>query len=127
MLSTRHYKYNNLFVYRLQVSVPASCEVDVCVNFGQSLGNAMWTSKSILVGDGVPGSSYPFVTLDVMCHEYGHCLTAAWSGLLIKGQSGGMNDAFSDALSQVSEFLLTCTLVLGLLCLYSRDQLSQYS
>ncbi|XP_025110905.1 uncharacterized protein LOC112574218 [Pomacea canaliculata] len=85
----------------LNIEVPASCQVDVCVNFGNHLQNSMWTGKSILVGDGREGRSYPFSTPDCMCHEFAHCLTDSWSGLLMNGQAGGINDAFSDAFSQV--------------------------
>lgn len=89
--------------FRLNIEVPASCQVDVCINFGNHLQNSMWTGNSILVGDGREGRSYPFSTPDCMCHEFAHCLTDSWSGLLMNGQAGGINDAFSDAFSQVRE------------------------
>lgn len=88
---------------RLKIEVSASCQVDVCVNFGNHLQNSMWTGNSILVGDGREGRSYPFSTPDCICHEFAHCLTDSWSGLLMNGQAGGINDAFSDAFSQVRE------------------------
>ena len=42
---------------------------------------------------------YPLTSLDIVCHEIGHSITQ-WHGgnMEYQGQSGGMNEAYSDIL-----------------------------
>ena len=56
-----------------------------------------------MLGDGEPGYSYPFTSLDAICHEYGHVISEGFSRLLNMGQTGGVSDAFSDAFAMVRE------------------------
>ena len=63
----------------------------------------MWTGEMIMLGDGEPGYSYPFTSLDAICHEYGHVISEGFSRLLNMGQTGGVSDAFSDAFAMVRE------------------------
>ena len=66
------------------------------VHFGQGLDNAFYTwGGYIAFGDGSKGF-YPLVSVDVLGHELAHGLTYKHSGLIYKGQSGGLNEAYSD-------------------------------
>ena len=53
-------------------------------------------------GDG-GANYYPFVVLDIVAHEVGHAFTMHNSRLLYFGQSGGMNEAFSDMTGAAAE------------------------
>ena len=67
---------------------------------------AMWDpeNNTILIGDG-DGSSYaPFSTLDIMAHEYGHGITQYTSGLQYYGESGALNESYSDIMGTAVEF-----------------------
>ena len=46
--------------------------------------------------DGGLGSMYPVVELSVMAHEFTHMVTAATAGLVYQGESGALNESFSD-------------------------------
>jgi len=54
-------------------------------------------------GDGA-STFYPLVSLDVTSHEISHGYTEQNSGLQYTGQSGGMNEAYSDIAGEAAEF-----------------------
>jgi vibriolysin len=53
-------------------------------------------------GDGAT-TFYPLVSLDVAAHEVSHGFTEQNSGLVYSGQSGGINEAFSDMAGEAAE------------------------
>jgi pseudolysin/vibriolysin len=53
-------------------------------------------------GDGAT-TFHPLVSLDVSAHEVSHGVTEQNSGLVYSGQSGGMNEAFSDMAGEAAE------------------------
>ena len=53
-------------------------------------------------GDGAT-RFYPLVSLDVSSHEVSHGFTEQNSGLIYRGQSGGINEAFSDMAGEAAE------------------------
>jgi Zn-dependent metalloprotease len=56
-------------------------------------------------GDG--GSTfYPLVSLDVSAHEVSHGFTQQHSNLTYAGQSGGINEAYSDIAGEAAEFYM---------------------
>lgn len=59
----------------------------------------------MLFGDGAT-MFYPLVSLDVAAHEVSHGFTEQNSGLIYRGQSGGMNEAFSDMAGEAAEFYM---------------------
>jgi Zn-dependent metalloprotease len=69
------------------------------VHFGQRYDNAFWTGDQMVYGDGGGGV---FVTggltraLDVVAHELTHGVTQFSAGLQYRGQSGALNESFSD-------------------------------
>jgi Zn-dependent metalloprotease len=50
---------------------------------------------------------YPLVSLDVTAHEVSHGFTEQNSRLIYSGQSGGMNEAFSDISGEAAEYFMT--------------------
>lgn len=73
------------------------------VHYGSGYENAYWDGKQMTFGDG-DTMMYPLVSLGVGSHEVSHGFTEQHSGLEYFGQSGGMNEAFSDMAAQAAEF-----------------------
>lgn len=73
------------------------------VHYGEGYENAYWDSKQMTFGDG-DTMMYPLVSLGVGGHEISHGFTEQHSGLEYYGQSGGMNEAFSDMAAQAAEY-----------------------
>ncbi|VVC76653.1 Zinc metalloproteinase [Aquicella siphonis] len=64
--------------------------------------NAYWDGRQMTFGDGYT-MFYPLTSLGVAAHEISHGFTEQHSGLMYYGQSGGMNEAFSDMAAQAAE------------------------
>lgn len=67
------------------------------------IDNAYWDGSRMTFGDGI-SMFYPLTSLGVAAHEISHGFTEQHSGLIYDGQSGGMNEAFSDMAAQAAEF-----------------------
>ena len=66
------------------------------------IDNAYWDGHQMTFGDGV-SMFYPLTSLGVAAHEISHGFTEQHSNLSYYGQSGGMNEAFSDMAAQGAE------------------------
>jgi len=64
--------------------------------------NAYWDGRAMTFGDGYT-MFYPLTSLGVAAHEVSHGFTQQNSNLNYYGQSGGMNEAFSDMAAQAAE------------------------
>jgi pseudolysin/vibriolysin len=73
------------------------------VHYGTNYENAFWDGTEMVFGDG-DQFFYPYVVLDITGHEISHGFTEQHSGLEYTGQSGGMNEAFSDMAGEAAEF-----------------------
>jgi vibriolysin len=73
------------------------------VHYGTSYENAFWNGSYMSFGDGA-STFYPLVNADVSGHEVSHGYTEQHSNLTYSGQSGGMNEAFSDMGGEATEF-----------------------
>jgi len=74
------------------------------VHYGTRYENAYWDGTQMTYGDGA-NTFYPLSgALDVVAHEIDHGFTSNHSNLTYSGQSGGMNEAFSDIAGTVAEF-----------------------
>ncbi|WP_084451745.1 M4 family metallopeptidase [Roseateles chitosanitabidus] len=73
------------------------------VHYGSGYENAFWDGAGMNFGDGA-STFYPLVSLDVSAHEVSHGFTEQNSGLTYSGQSGGMNEAFSDMAGEAAEY-----------------------
>src|SRR5690606_23439834 len=67
------------------------------------IDNAYWDGQKMTFGDGVY-TFYPLTSLGVRAHEVSHGFTEKNSNLAYYGQSGGMNDSFSDKAAQAAEY-----------------------
>ncbi|QRN04589.1 zinc protease [Legionella sp. MW5194] len=76
------------------------------VHYGTGYENAYWDGKQMTFGDG-ESMMYPLVSLGVGGHEISHGFTEQHSDLEYYGQSGGMNEAFSDMAAQAAEYYST--------------------
>lgn len=67
-------------------------------------GNAGWSdfTLDIEIGDGGE-HYYPLTSLDVIAHELSHGFTAQNAGLIYNGQSGALNESFSDMAAKMAE------------------------
>ncbi len=66
------------------------------VHIGNNYVNAFWDGKQMNYGDGDGRTAGPLTTLDIAGHEISHGLTERTAGLIYSGESGGLNEAFSD-------------------------------
>ena len=73
------------------------------VHYKTSYENAFWDGSAMNFGDGA-STFYPLVNADVSGHEVSHGFTEQHSNLTYSGQSGGMNEAFSDMGGEATEF-----------------------
>lgn len=69
------------------------------VHFYKNWENAQWDGSYQVMryGDGYQGS-HPFTSLDIIAHEIGHgvCQNTPYGGLIYEGESGALNEGFSD-------------------------------
>lgn len=82
---------------------PLSFQLVMKVHYKTSYENAFWDGTAMYFGDG-KNTFYPLVSLDVASHEVSHGFTEQNSGLTYSGQSGGMNEAFSDMAGEAAEY-----------------------
>ena len=73
------------------------------VHYSTSYENAFWDGTTMSFGDGA-STFYPLVSVDVAGHEVSHGFTEQHSNLTYSGQSGGMNEAFSDMGGEATEY-----------------------
>ncbi len=86
-------------------TAPLSFQLTMRVHYSVNYQNAFWNGSSMTFGDGY-STFYPFVSLDLSAHEVSHGFTEQNSGLIYSGQSGGINEAFSDMAGEAAEFFL---------------------
>ena len=82
---------------------PLNMQLRMNVHYKSNYENAFWDGSAMNFGDGA-STFYPLVSLDVTSHEISHGYTEQNSGLQYTGQSGGMNEAYSDIAGEAAEF-----------------------
>lgn len=85
---------------------PLTTQLVMRVHYSTEYENAFWNGSSMTFGDGFI-TFYPLVGLDVSAHEVSHGFTEQHSGLIYSGQSGGINESFSDIAGEAAEFYMT--------------------
>ncbi|MHB1059227.1 MAG: M4 family metallopeptidase [Rhodanobacter sp.] len=78
-------------------------QLSMWVHYGVNYENAFWDGSEMVFGDG-DQYFYPFVVLDITGHEISHGFTEQHAGLEYTGQSGGMNEAFSDMAGEAVKY-----------------------
>ncbi|WP_440876888.1 M4 family metallopeptidase [Thalassotalea sp. PLHSN55] len=84
---------------------PLSFQLVMRVHYSTNYENAFWDGRAMTFGDGA-SRFHPLVSLDVAAHEVAHGVTEQNSGLIYSGQSGGINEAFSDMSGEAAEYYL---------------------
>ncbi|WP_226470334.1 M4 family metallopeptidase [Luteimonas panaciterrae] len=82
---------------------PLTFQLMMRVHYSNNYQNAFWNGSSMTFGDGA-STFYPLVGLDVSAHEVSHGFTEQNSNLTYSGQSGGINEAYSDIAGEAAEF-----------------------
>lgn len=74
------------------------------VNYKENFNNAFWNGTWLTFGEG-DGQNYgPFTSPDIVAHEYMHGITDhSQAGLAYYGESGALNESFSDIFGEVIE------------------------
>lgn len=75
------------------------------VHYSNKYNNAYWDGTQMVYGDG-DGSTLSDLSksLDVTAHELTHAVTSSTSNLTYSGESGGLNESWSDVLGNVCEW-----------------------
>jgi len=81
---------------------PLTTQLQMRVHYSTDYDNAFWNGTAMTFGDGFT-TFYPLVSLDVTAHEVSHGFTEHNSGLIYFGQSGGINESFSDIAGEAAE------------------------
>ena len=92
-------------------AAPLTVKLSLAVHYGTNYENAGWnpSTSTMIFGDG-KNTFYPLVSLDVLGHEVSHGYTTQNSNLNYdSGQSGGMNESFSDMAGEASEYFMNGT------------------
>jgi vibriolysin len=82
---------------------PLTFQLTMRVHYSSNYENAFWDGSSMTFGDGAT-TFYPLVSLDVASHEVSHGFTSQNSNLTYSGQSGGINEAYSDIAGEAAEY-----------------------
>lgn len=104
-LNDAHYFGGVIFdMYQAYLGMkPLTFQLVMKVHYKSGYENAYWDGSAMTFGDG-KNTFYPLVSLDVSSHEVSHGFTEQQSGLTYSGQSGGMNEAFSDMAGEAAEY-----------------------
>ncbi len=87
---------------------PLTFQLMMRVHYSTGYENAFWDGSSMTFGDGAT-TFYPLVSLDVASHEVSHGFTSQNSNLTYSGQSGGINEAYSDIAGEAAEYYMRGT------------------
>jgi len=77
-------------------------------HYSTNYENAFWDGSTMTFGDGYT-TFYPLVALDVVAHEVSHGFTDYNSDLIYSGQSGGINESFSDMAGEAAKYYMRGT------------------
>ncbi|XP_029653636.1 elastase [Octopus sinensis] len=92
-------------MYMEWVKVPPKKQLPMIfrVHYGHNTAVANYNGRNFTFGDG-DDTFLPLVGLDIVAHEVTHCFTEEHSNLVYKGQSGGIDESFSDLAGEAAEY-----------------------
>ena len=101
--TTAHWIMKQLAIFYASTYNNLSLVRDIYVNTGLSFNNAYYDeiSNDLLIGEAPNGNSYS--TIDIVGHEVAHKLTHFTANLEYHGESGALNESFSDIFGVLSE------------------------
>jgi len=73
------------------------------VHYGTNVANAYYDDGKLKLGDG-DAYSTPWVSTDIVAHEFTHGVTAYAAGLVYSNEPGAANESFSDIFGTAVEF-----------------------
>ncbi len=73
------------------------------VHYGSGYNNAFWNGSYMTYGDGDGVNYSPLVTLDICGHEMQHGITERTANLIYSGESGALNESWSDVFGALVE------------------------
>lgn len=76
----------------------------VNINNGADLVNAFWNNQNAAFGNG-NCHYHPLTTLSIVGHEFAHGITSDNSKLIYSGESGAINESFSDIIGKAFELV----------------------
>ncbi|CAB9529069.1 Neutral protease [Seminavis robusta] len=76
------------------------------VHYDTDYCNAFYSSNRIVFGDCDCDILTPLVSIDITAHEVMHGVTQKHSNLEYSGESGGLNEGYSDIMGSVMEFVI---------------------
>jgi Zn-dependent metalloprotease len=82
---------------------PLPFPVTIGCHYKVNYENVFNDSLSLVYGDGY-NTFYPMVALDLITHEISHYFTNLNSNLIYSGQSGGINESFSDMSGEAAKY-----------------------
>jgi len=82
-------------------------QVRSTVHYGSNYNNAFWNGAQLVFGDGDGVTFSSLTSIDVCGHEFAHAVTQYTAGLIYQGESGALNEAFSDVFGTNVEFYAT--------------------
>jgi PKD repeat protein len=74
------------------------------VHYSRNYVNAFWDGTSMTYGDGNGTTYLPLTPIEVVAHEITHGVTEHSAGLIYSGESGALNESFSDIFGIVIDF-----------------------
>lgn len=78
-------------------------QVTIMCHYGTNYENAFFNGSTLYIGDGGT-TCFPLAALDLIGHELSHGFTEYHSNLVYSGQSGGINESFSDQAGEAAEY-----------------------
>lgn len=81
----------------------AGGKMAVYTDYASGWNNAVGGGGGLWCGDGDGSWFSPLTSADIVAHEIGHSLTENMAGLVYSGESGGMNESFSDLMGVMAE------------------------
>jgi Zn-dependent metalloprotease len=73
------------------------------VHYSSNYVNAFWNGQYMTYGDGDGSVAGPLVTIDIIGHEMTHGVTEHTAGLVYSGESGALNESWSDVFGAMIE------------------------
>lgn len=94
--------YDNL----VHTPVIRDLPVQLWVHYGKNAIVAQYSGPMLMFGDGLKDYFYPMVSADIIGHEFTHGFVEGHSGLEYSGQSGAVDEAFSDVAGEAAEVFI---------------------
>lgn len=72
--------------------------------YGRNYNNAYWSGQYFVLGGGDGRSFSSLTAIDVVAHEYTHGVSGYWANFTYSGESGAIDEAFSDIMGTMVEW-----------------------